>query len=453
MLRRTSARSSDRANTTACAAGAKALIEGFAREPELVLKSPPSATSARETVYSRQIGCNSMTGAVRRNKSGQREKSVVGPERRRRSMTRAVGATSLHMSINMCAADATSWLRAVERCFRAGGDRSRPPTACSGEVMNRRTVLLVGSDETLLIGLAEMLAAAGHTVVCCRCFEEGKRYLQTDTPHAIVTDVRLGAFNGLHLVLLAKEKEPATTAIVYSGRGGLGPPAGGRNQRCHLFREGDVVCRLLPHLHAIEASAVTAPNRAQLGADLSRRNSPVRLVASSQRRASVYAVAVLTPASQPCDSADRPETPGERGRPTESTAPHCSVIAVSHAHGCGHLARLAIVRSRSQAGIRTECPPRSEPRAATRAARYGRKADKSLQSAPAEQGNGRLWPKNPARNDPVSGLKNCSARSSPCCDFRLRSAPLTQDCGSLTAASSRASGHVEYRPLDGLPPA
>jgi DNA-binding NtrC family response regulator len=121
--------------------------------------------------------------------------------------------------------------------------------------MNSPTVLLVGSDEALLTGLAEMLAASGHTVVSCPCFDEAKRYLQTATPHAIVTDVRLGAFNGLHLVLLAKERAPATTAIVYSGREDCGLRQEAATSGATYPEKEMLSVGLLAHLHGTEASA------------------------------------------------------------------------------------------------------------------------------------------------------------------------------------------------------
>src|SRR4051794_36641536 len=128
--------------------------------------------------------------------------------------------------------------------------------------MNRRTVLLVDTDETVLTGLAEILGTAGHTVVSCRCFEDGKRYLQTDTPHAIVADVRLGAFNGLHLVLLAKDRAPSTTAVLYSGQedSGLSGEAAATGATC--LEKGTLSTRLIPHLDAMWDS-VAPPERSR----------------------------------------------------------------------------------------------------------------------------------------------------------------------------------------------
>ena len=84
-------------------------------------------------------------------------------------------------------------------------------------------VLLVECDEAQLSLLGEMIATGGYTVVSCHDFGSARRYLQTHTPCAIVTDLRLGPFNGLHLVLLAR----GITVIVYSDKqdAGIRPEA------------------------------------------------------------------------------------------------------------------------------------------------------------------------------------------------------------------------------------
>jgi DNA-binding NtrC family response regulator len=79
------------------------------------------------------------------------------------------------------------------------------------------SVLLTENSGSLLAALQELLTGAGHSVVACRSFEEARDYLHEHAPDAIVSGVRLGAFNGLHLLLLAKERAPGVVAIIYSG--------------------------------------------------------------------------------------------------------------------------------------------------------------------------------------------------------------------------------------------
>ena len=82
--------------------------------------------------------------------------------------------------------------------------------------MDARTALLVEDNPSLLSGLMELLEGAGVDVVGCRNFQDAREYLQVHTPHVLVTDLRLGAYNGLHLVLLARQRVSGMPVIVYS---------------------------------------------------------------------------------------------------------------------------------------------------------------------------------------------------------------------------------------------
>ena len=60
----------------------------------------------------------------------------------------------------------------------------------------------------------QVLKSAGHLVTRAFGFEEAKRWLQFAPPDLLMTDVRLGAYNGLHLVLRAHAEHPEMAAIV-----------------------------------------------------------------------------------------------------------------------------------------------------------------------------------------------------------------------------------------------
>jgi two-component system cell cycle response regulator len=77
-------------------------------------------------------------------------------------------------------------------------------------------VVIVNGDEPLLLAMREWIVGAGHEVVTFGRFEPAKTYLATAHTDALVTDVRLGAFNGLQLVMIAKHGHPETTAVVLS---------------------------------------------------------------------------------------------------------------------------------------------------------------------------------------------------------------------------------------------
>ena len=48
-----------------------------------------------------------------------------------------------------------------------------------------------------------------YRVVACSSFVSAKRFLTRRVPAALITDIRLGPFNGLQLVYMAKDKHPA----------------------------------------------------------------------------------------------------------------------------------------------------------------------------------------------------------------------------------------------------
>jgi len=76
---------------------------------------------------------------------------------------------------------------------------------------------LVVDDDRALFGLIQQwLASEGYTVIACDRFEAAKQELAGTVPDVLLTDVRLGAFNGLQLVILAKGREPQTVALVTS---------------------------------------------------------------------------------------------------------------------------------------------------------------------------------------------------------------------------------------------
>jgi two-component system response regulator HydG len=79
-----------------------------------------------------------------------------------------------------------------------------------------KQILVVDDDRAVLALVRQWLTAAGYTVVACDAFATAKQCLSDAAPNVLVTDVRLGAFNGLQLVILAKELDPRTMAVVMS---------------------------------------------------------------------------------------------------------------------------------------------------------------------------------------------------------------------------------------------
>ena len=78
-------------------------------------------------------------------------------------------------------------------------------------------VLIVDDDEAVLDMFTGILRTAGHEVTAFNRFETARAYLVAAKPDVLISDVRLGAFNGLQLVVFAKLQHPEMIAIVLTG--------------------------------------------------------------------------------------------------------------------------------------------------------------------------------------------------------------------------------------------
>src|SRR6266404_5242080 len=77
-------------------------------------------------------------------------------------------------------------------------------------------VLVVSSDEVALHGTLRILARAGFDATGAATFEEATEAMSSTRPDLLIADERLGAFNGLHLVVRGRAVSPQMRAIVTS---------------------------------------------------------------------------------------------------------------------------------------------------------------------------------------------------------------------------------------------
>ncbi|MBP7776452.1 MAG: response regulator [Acidobacteria bacterium] len=82
----------------------------------------------------------------------------------------------------------------------------------------RLPVLLVGTEEIQVKARLDTLSDAGFTVLPVRGFLDARQLLAEQEPEAIVTDVHLGDYNGLHLVAIAQVEHPRTACLVTGPR-------------------------------------------------------------------------------------------------------------------------------------------------------------------------------------------------------------------------------------------
>ena len=75
-------------------------------------------------------------------------------------------------------------------------------------------ILVVSSDRDGLGPMLGVLNDAGYQASAASTFEQAREELADGTPDLVIADERLGAFNGLHVLLAARASRPEVGAIV-----------------------------------------------------------------------------------------------------------------------------------------------------------------------------------------------------------------------------------------------
>jgi DNA-binding response OmpR family regulator len=78
-------------------------------------------------------------------------------------------------------------------------------------------ILIVDDDPATLTGMVALVEGAGHSALGASDYAEGRRLLAQLPVDLVVVDVRLGAYNGLQLIVLAQSLSTPPAAIVTSG--------------------------------------------------------------------------------------------------------------------------------------------------------------------------------------------------------------------------------------------
>ena len=80
-----------------------------------------------------------------------------------------------------------------------------------------RRVIVVDDDQGFLDLAVTWLRDEGYDVAGASRFADAKRMIAEATPDVLISDLRLGAFNGLQLVVLTRQQHPEMAAIVLTG--------------------------------------------------------------------------------------------------------------------------------------------------------------------------------------------------------------------------------------------
>jgi DNA-binding response OmpR family regulator len=75
-------------------------------------------------------------------------------------------------------------------------------------------ILVVSTRPAKSVGVVSVLRASGHHATFVPDFAAALKALDLHHPDLIITDLRLGAFNGLHLASRCQGRDPTTQAIV-----------------------------------------------------------------------------------------------------------------------------------------------------------------------------------------------------------------------------------------------
>ena len=106
--------------------------------------------------------------------------------------------------------------------IRVVGGRPLNGTIPISGAKNATLPLMIASlltDQTLILDNVPRLADVGllQRIVACNSFEVARQTLKDETFDALITDVRLGAFNGLQLAVMARDMYPGIRLVVFSG--------------------------------------------------------------------------------------------------------------------------------------------------------------------------------------------------------------------------------------------
>ena len=82
---------------------------------------------------------------------------------------------------------------------------------------NHKSLMVVDDDRQVLRYLTETLREEGYDTLSCERYRDAKGMLATIRPDLLVTDIRLGAYNGLQLAIYAQSRYPGIPVIVLTG--------------------------------------------------------------------------------------------------------------------------------------------------------------------------------------------------------------------------------------------
>ena len=133
--------------------------------------------------------------------------------------------------------------------------------------MKKAPFILVVDDSVARSEIVNSLRGAGYRVAGAGTFEQATSIIAITTPDVLITELRLGAFNGLHLAIRSRARNPETVTIIHTAFPDPVLEAEARRVGAEFLAR------------PVEPSTLLAVVAQRLGPRLERRTSPRKPVA------------------------------------------------------------------------------------------------------------------------------------------------------------------------------
>src|SRR5262249_14702555 len=80
------------------------------------------------------------------------------------------------------------------------------------------SIFVVSCDDSPRARLIDVLSGAGYRTIGAATFAEAKRVLGSSSADLVIAEERLGAFNGLHVIVFGRAYRPDLKAIVMTAQ-------------------------------------------------------------------------------------------------------------------------------------------------------------------------------------------------------------------------------------------
>ncbi len=137
-------------------------------------------------------------------------------------------------------------------------------------------ILVVSNDRGGLADMLSVLNTAGYSASGASTFEEAKRFLADGSPDLVIADERLGAFNGLHIIMRARAEHPHVSAIVTT-------PVKNRGLEADA-RDLDIECMVKPQNPAEWLAPLSRSRSPDPSTESRRRGTPCRRTFAGRSR-------------------------------------------------------------------------------------------------------------------------------------------------------------------------